>query len=138
MQVSCSAGIDCEFPDLRLLLNDVKAVVREVDRDLRVRGLFVETRLSPSHSDFNGWAHPDNFSVRRNNFRYHPDGWVQMSLGFECGERDIIRLFAHELRHISQFNRGKKKYGTLTINPLSIEESEDDAYDFELRVLDLM
>jgi len=138
VQVLCSAGVECEFPDLRPLLNDVKGLIRSIDGNVRVRDLLVETRLSPSQEAFNGWAHPEIFSVRRSRFRSHDSGWIQMSLGVECSERDIIRLFAHEMRHISQFNRGRKRYGTLTINPMTVIDSEDDAYDFELRVLDLM
>lgn len=138
MRVSCSVGVDCEFPQIRSLLNDIKRVSKEKDRNIRVRDLFVDVRLSKSHDKFNGWAHPEAFSVRRSQFRWHDDGWIQMSLGFHCSDRDVIRLFSHELRHIGQFNKGKRRYGVLTINPMTPQESEDDAYDFEERILELM
>lgn len=138
MRVSCSVGVRCEFPDIEVLLDETKRVCREKDRNIRVRDLFVDVRLSKSHDKFNGWAHPEEYSVRRNQFRWHENGWIQMSLGFECSDLDIVRLFSHELRHISQFNRGLRKFGILTIEPMTPQESEDDAYDFEERILELM
>jgi hypothetical protein len=138
MQVSCSAGVDCEFPHIRPLLNDVKRVVREKDRHVRVSGLYVDVRLSRRHDRYNGWAHPDTYSIRWGQLRVHDNGWVQMSLGASCSDKDIIRLFAHELRHIGQFNRGKSLIGVLSTYPLNQQQSEDDAYDFEGRILDLM
>ena len=116
MQVLCSAGVECEFPDLRPLLDDVKGLIRSIDGNVRVRDLLVETRLSPSQEAFNGWAHPEIFSVRRGQFRSHNSGWIQMSLGVECSERDIIRLFAHEMRHISQMKLSRLHPGACAGN----------------------
>lgn len=138
MEVACSAGIECEFPGIRSLLDDIKRVVKEKDRHVRVRHLFVDVRLSRKPDNFNGWAHPHTYSVRWGQYRSHENGWIQMSLGYECKEMDIVRLFAHELRHNGQFHRGKSLLGVMCTYPLSQEESEDDAYEFEERIVSLM
>jgi len=138
MQLSCSSGILCEFPDIKATIASVEKASRTLDRGIKVKNLFVEMRLSPRKDSFNGWAHPELFSVSRGNWRFHKSGWIQMSIGVDCDYIDIARVFAHELRHIAQFNRGHKKYGILTITPLTVDESEDDAYEFEEKVLNLL
>jgi hypothetical protein len=59
------------------------------------------------------------------------NGKITMTICPDINDSGLVRLFSHELRHIAQFHRGRKKFGTLTIDPLRPHEAEMDAYEFE-------
>jgi hypothetical protein len=138
MVYSMTPGLLNAYPTLDELLTEIKRVCCALDRDISTRDLRVEARRNPSPQTYNGWAYPVTRLVERHRTTYHRDGLVRMWIGAQCCEEDIIRLYAHELRHIGQFHRGRKRYGNMTIHPLTEVGSEDDAESFEARVLERM
>lgn len=138
MIYSFTPGLVDVFPAIDELCADVKRVACRLDRDIRTRELRVDARRNNFPGTYKGWAHPVTRYSEGARTTYHSDGLIRMFIGRECGDEDIIRLYAHELRHIGQFHRGRKEYGTMTIAPLSTLDSEADAEAFEDRVLDRM
>lgn len=126
--------VDC-FPGVDELLTKVKGVACKLDRDIRTRDLRVEARRNNQPGFFKGWAYPLTRAREGQRVTYHQDGLIRMYVGAQCVDEEIVRLYAHELRHIGQFHRGRRQYGTMTIHPMSQEASEHDADDFEERVL---
>lgn len=136
MIYSLSPGLfDC-FPAFDELLAEIKRVACVLDRDIRVRDLRVEAKRNNQPSFYKGWAYPLTRLRDGKGTTYHRDGLIRMQIGGACGEEDVIRLYAHELRHIGQFHRGRRRFGAMTINPMSDDASEDDAVDFEDCVLE--
>lgn len=138
MVYSMTPGLLNAYPTLDELLTEIKRVSCRLDRDITTRDLRVEARRNTHPKTFTGWAYPRTRFREGHRTTYHRDGLVRLSIGAECGDEDIIRLYAHELRHIGQFHRGRKLYGNLTIHPLTDTASEDDAASFEVRVLERM
>jgi hypothetical protein len=132
---SLSPGLLDVFPALDELLAEIKRIACKLDRDIRTRDLRVEARRNTQPDFYKGWAYPVTRLRDGNGTTYHGDGLVRLHVGANCDEADVVRLYAHELRHIGQFHRGRKAYGTMTISPLSQQASERDAERFEARVL---
>lgn len=109
---------------------------QEMDPDIVTDSLLVEARRHPRKTRFQGWAHPEYWSIFRGTSRIHMDGRIQIVVGDRVRTTDVIRVIAHELRHIGQFHRGQELTGELTQEPLSDAECEDDAYGFEYTMLD--
>lgn len=135
MTYSISPGLLDLFPGLDELLVRVRSVACSLDRDIRVSDLRVEARKHRGEAVYQGWAHPRASSVIGGRTVRHRDGLVRLAIGSGCEDEDIIRVFAHELRHIGQFHRGRRHYGQLSLAMCEVA-SEQDAEDFEDRVLE--
>ncbi|WP_028058441.1 hypothetical protein [Candidatus Solirubrobacter pratensis] len=140
MDLYLSPGMLRYRPEVTSHIRQIKDVAVRLDRDIRLRGLRVEVTRNPHFDRYSGWAVPEVHSRSRQGYitHAHPDGLITLRIGDECGDEDIIRLTAHELRHIGQFHRGRKRYGVMTTAPLDHWESERDAEGFEDRVLERM
>lgn len=136
MTYSLSPGLIDSFPWVDNLFARVRRVACRLDRDICVRDLRVEAQCNAQPEFYRGLAYPVTRRYVGTRATYHADGLIRLYIGARCDEEDIICLFAHELRHIGQFHRGRQRYGAMTVDPLSNEDSEADAHDFELRVLD--
>lgn len=114
-------------------------MARVADPDIRADYIYVEGRCCSDPLCFSGTAHPfvSTWDTRWGKRRYisHPAGKITFTIGTNVWFSDLIRLFAHELRHIGQFNRGLQQYGVLTTDPMTNQETEADAYAFEERIL---
>jgi hypothetical protein len=123
MHIYLSENLRAAHPGLEEELREVHAVSRRLDPFIRTRDLFVYGRCS-RYSDATGghaWDQP-------------PAGKITLSIGWEASREDRIRLFAHELRHVGQMHRGKKKHGYLTWEHMN-GHCEADAIDFEEKVV---
>lgn len=136
MIYSLSPGLVDAFPSIDDILGKVRKVACKLDRDISVRALRVEARRNNHPDYYKGWAYPLTRLREGRGMTYHADGLIRLQVGAQCCEHDIICLYAHELRHIGQFHRGRRRYGTMTVEPMTEEASEADAEDFEIRVLD--
>lgn len=97
------------------------------DSDLRIGELYVSVRRYDDPDGYVGNAWPEEFP--------HADGKITLSIGDNIPEQDIIKLFAHELRHIGWFHRGRKRYHEFDC-PLTEVEAENDAEQFERKILE--
>lgn len=138
MQVRLSQSLQAAQPDLLPILNDTLRESRYRDRDIKSRFLWVIGRCHWEADAFAGAAHPRRWSVTPYGIQSHCNGKVTLTIGKNCEPPEIARLFAHELRHIGQFHRGYDRFGQLTIETLTYDEAEDDAYEFEERIIDRM
>lgn len=126
-------------PDLHRNLREIVKCCRSFDRDLRTRNLLVDVRRLRDNC-YCGSALPKEYSWDRrrrhgSQLSYHQNGKITMSINERTPIEGIARLFSHELRHIAQFHRGKRQFGTLTILSLTPLQAEDDAYEFEDDIL---
>jgi hypothetical protein len=140
MTIRVSSNLSNFIPDLKEMLYEVAACSRSLDRKIRTKHLYVEARCAPWTDDFSGTAFAEAYTIDRRwqktKVILHENGKVTMSLGSSVGFEHVARLFAHELRHIGQFHRGKERYGFLFCVPKSEKESEIDAFCFEQKVVD--
>jgi hypothetical protein len=115
---------------------------KEEDPDIKLMGLHVQVRRSRHDNYWAGNAWPEEqtrvYRTNPSTLIIHPAGKITMSLGASISRHDIIRVFAHELRHIGQFHRGRKEHGYLTCSPMFEEDIEPDCYEFEDLILDKM
>lgn len=135
MRAAISSRVLSEHPSLEERLWAVAVHAKEADPDIKLMGLHVRACRSPKPGHWNGWAHPREESVLYHRHLIHPAGRIDMRIGINVPEEDIIRLFAHELRHIGQFHRGRKLYGYLTTDPMAEADIEPDCHDFEKFIL---
>lgn len=131
MRVDCSSSITRAFPDLEDLLWNVGVYAKNEDRDIKLMGLRVRAIKSRAPDHWYGWAHPWEESSLYGSRLIHPAGRIDLGLGSAIREQDIVRVFAHELRHIGQFHRGRKRFGYLTTEHMKESTIEQDCYDFE-------
>lgn len=136
MIYALTPGLMDAFPAVDDLLAKVRKVACKLDKDIHIRDLRVEARRNTQPRYFTGWAYPLTRFTDGNGTTYHRDGLIRMQIGALSTDEDITRLYAHELRHIGQFHRGRARYGAMSIAPLTEDESEADADEFELRVLE--
>lgn len=134
MRQAISDGVISDHPGIEDLLWRVAVYSCENDPDITLTGLYLQVRRSPDHLAWSGKAWPKESSggIRRIS---HPAGRINLCIGADVPDKDIIRLFAHELRHIGQFHRGRKVCGFLGTYPLDNDEVEPDALRFELDIL---
>lgn len=140
MRIKVSDSVAKDHPGIEDLLWRVAVNAKEEDPDITLMGLHVQVRRS-RHDDYwagNAWPteHTRVYRTSPASIITHPAGKVTMSLGAAISDRDIIRVFAHELRHIGQFHRGRQKYGYMTCSPMLEEDIEPDCYEFEDLILD--
>jgi hypothetical protein len=133
-----SQSIQKAHPNLERILWRTACIAKEYDNEITISGLFVRVTKSPSLY-WSGNADPLEETVLYNKIICHPAGRVNLKLTGGMVERSVIILFAHELRHIGQFNKGRRKYGVLMTE---ITESdyliEKDAYTFEKKIADIV
>lgn len=146
MKVILSAAVKQDRPGLDDRLWEIACASKEADPDITLMGLMVKIRRSRYVDYWNGHAWPyehspwDYEDLRRYEGRVevHPAGKITMSIGEEVPDEDVDRLFAHELRHIGQFHRGRKQFGYLTTDHMGLYEVEPDALGFEQAILERM
>lgn len=131
MRIDVSPAISRAFPDLDELLWNVGVYSKESDWDIKLMGLYVRIKKHRFATQWYGWAHPQEESTLYGRRFIHPAGRIDLGVGCSVGEDEIVRLFAHELRHIGQFHRGRKIYGYLTTEHMKEQRVESDCYEFE-------
>jgi hypothetical protein len=126
-----------ERPLLARQLWDIAVKAQELDPDIHLHGLLVKVRRSRLAENWEGNAWPEErtWDVRQRHLYLHPAGKVTMSIGSKVAYPDVVRLFAHELRHIGQFHRGRYHTGFLGTGHMVEVDIEPDCYDFEDMVL---
>lgn len=138
MKLSIARPVIKCHKDLDEELWQIAVVSKEADPDIKLMGLFVRVRLSSSSKEdyFSGISYPyeeSNYNGRR---ILHPAGRINMTLGTKVSEEDKAILFAHELRHIGQFHRGRKIRGYLDADFMGDDyKIEGDCYKFEQEVI---
>jgi hypothetical protein len=109
-----------------------------LDEDIRIEGLFIRVTKAKADGDYFGWAYPDERTWIGKKSIAHPGGRIDLRLGVKVSKRAITTLFAHELRHIGQFHRGRKKLGFFSADYLDDRLCETDCFEFEKRVLETL
>lgn len=132
---SISPGLMDAYPKMDELLCDIKTAACTLDSMIGTRDLRVEARLHHAECRYFGWAYPFQTKTEGKRITRHADGLVRLYIGRGCNSEDVIRLYAHELRHIGQFHIGRARHGYLTLDPMTVTLSEDDAEAFEDSVL---
>lgn len=107
---------------------------KEQDNDITINGLFVRVTKS-STKYWTGTAFPYESSSLHYKVISHPAGRINLRLTIDMIDRSVVILFAHELRHIGQFHRGRKKFGFL-VSEAHENDSEDDSREFEKLIAD--
>jgi hypothetical protein len=142
LRFNISESVYQDHPYIEELLWNVAVHSKQADPDIKLMGLHVQVRRSRKSKHWAGNAWPNEetrvYRTRTPSLIVHPAGKVTMSIAADCSERDVMRLFAHELRHIGQFHRGRRLYGYLTTAPMAEEDIEVDCYDFEDSILEKM
>ena len=123
--------------DLDYLLWEVNDVAHKLDPDIPTKDFYVGAQVSRYPTSWTGHAHPQEkyYDKRRGKTLECPNGRVTMSFGEYVSENRIRRLFAHELRHLGQFERGRKETGQLNLRHMYRLLVEPDCIAFEGRVL---
>lgn len=115
MRIDASRAVLKIRPDLEDVLWNIACYCKEEDHDIRLMGLWVRARADHRTGHWNGWAWPREESNLYGVSRVHPAGRIDLALGQNVTEPTVVRLFAHELRHIGQFHRGRKQTGFMNI-----------------------
>lgn len=131
MRVDVSSSIQRTYPAIEDVLWNVGVYSKQADWDIKLMGLHVQIRKHKASTSWGGWAFPHEDSSYYSTKRVHPAGRIDLSIGLMVPEIDIVRLFAHELRHIGQFHRGRKIHGYLTTEWMSESDVEPDCHEFE-------
>lgn len=135
----CSPRILSCHPGIVDLLLSVHRAARELDEDIPVDGIRVDVRAARWPGSWAGTAYRQTSSLdRRYRRRVHGGGRITMRVGDDVADRSIVRIFAHELRHLGQFQRGAQQTGRLQIVGMTARVYERDCRTFEGRVLDHM
>jgi hypothetical protein len=121
-------------PVTSTVLFEVAKVCTELDSDLCLDGLYIEGQINKRPEYYGGIAYPSTLTKTRKQTVFHPDGKIVLNFSRSNNFEEVVRLFAHELRHIGQFHRGRETHDYMTIQPLTSNESEEDAYWFETQV----
>jgi hypothetical protein len=135
LQFVISPAARAHFPTIQEDVTYVLRTSQRYDRDLRTSNLLVTIRYR-SDEKYSGRAWNEIYSVWDRRHHWHLDGKIHLSIGQGCGFAEIATVAAHEARHIGQFHRGRKRFGVLTLDPLTNDECEADAYEFEDKILD--
>lgn len=124
-------------PELRSQLWTVAVNAQEIDPDIHVLGLLVRIRQSrvPQNWEGNAWPDERSYDARSRRLYVHPAGKITMSIGEQVPYPEVVRLFAHELRHIGQFHRNRYETGFLGTDNMLDYQVEPDCYEFEDKVL---
>lgn len=131
MRVSISKGVLKHRPELENQLWNIGCYAKEIDPDIKLMGLHVRVIKARNKGHWYGWAHPEEESTHYRKKLIHPAGRIDLSIGESVSDIALVRLFAHELRHIGQFHRGRKLRGYLTCEYMKDGEVEPDCYRFE-------
>jgi hypothetical protein len=138
VKLALTPGLSTAFPGIGRLIYSVWSTARYLDCDIPFEGVYVQGRRG-NPGVVQGWAQPITATHDerwgRDDFITHPHGTVELIIGRTIAWGEVVRLCAHEFRHLGQFQRGYRHYGHMTVDPLTVAESEDDAYWFEDRVL---
>lgn len=137
MKLQISSTIKREFPHIEDWLDEIAYWAYQEDGDIDLDNLLVSVRIGRRPTLWSGQAWPYSTSLdrRTGKRRRHSSGHIGLSLGRRNRKSEITRIFAHELRHIGQFARGREKLGYLTSSHMSNREGERDARLFEQRVM---
>ena len=119
------------YPLIDDMLWDTMVFAKNADYDIKTNGLHVRVIKAPTPTDWWGWAYPEEQSRYRRKVLVHPAGRITLTVGTGVKPIEIVRLTAHELRHIGQFHRGRKVLGYLTAEWMKEEDVEADCYEFE-------
>lgn len=137
MKTVISVTLQKTHPDLETILWRTACLSKEHDNDIQFDGLLV--RATKSRTQYwTGSASPYEDSTIRTKKYIHPGGRIDLHLTKGMVRRSIIVLFAHELRHIGQFHRGRKKYGVMGWDGTPEDEFERDCMEFEQLIANLM
>jgi|ERR1700756_94374 len=143
MVYNFSLWVDRVHPDLRGIIEDTSAVARWLDPNIPYDGVLINARRFPGGEpdDCSGMAYGwDESFVGYGDAPgewTHPEGRIDLRLGPRTSQEDKIRLVAHELRHLGQYQCGNRQWGEMILL-LRRETCENDAYAFEDVVLDTM
>lgn len=140
MKLIFSRRIESLRPNIEEQLWGVACRCKEADPAIKIMGLHISIRSSSRPLHWAGQAIPEEetYMLRPKQLIVHPAGRITMTLGDKVSYTNTIRLFAHELRHIGQYHRGRKEYGYLTTEWMPESQVEKDAYAFEDEILDRM
>lgn len=140
MRVVVSPAVLEDHPMIYQHLWSVGVEAQELDPDIHLHGLFVWARRSRKDGYYagNAWGSERTWDARCKQLILHPAGKITMSLASDLYDYDIARVFAHELRHIGQFHRGRYRTGFLGTEHMPDREVEPDALAFEERLLSKM
>lgn len=139
MRVIYSQTVGHNHPAIEEQLWGVAVRCKEADPDIKLMGLHVSLRSStPTHWAGQAFPEEETYLLRPRGLIIHPAGRITMSVGAKVTYTSIVRLFAHELRHIGQFHRGRRLYGYLTDEWLDENQVEPDACEFEETILQRM
>jgi hypothetical protein len=139
MKLSVHYKIRQRFPKIEGLFWETAYLAREFDPDIQLNGLWVTIRPSRSANStfYEGIAYPVENTRRGDYVVIHPAGKISISLSKQVSEADQISLFAHELRHIAQFHRGRKINGHFNNHYMGDNDiAEEDCYDFQDKIVD--
>lgn len=131
MRTSISPSVLKAYPDIDDILWDTLVYAKNADWDIRTNGLHVRVQKAHMPKDWWGWAYPEEQSRAYRKMLIHPAGRISLTVGDDVSRLEIVRLVAHELRHIGQFHRGRKLTGYLTTEWMKESEVELDCYEFE-------
>jgi hypothetical protein len=135
MRTSITTAVLLAHPDIEDILWSTMVHAMDADWAIRASGLHVRVRKAPEDRMWWGWAYPEEHSTFYRKRLVHPAGRITLTIGNDVSKRDIVRLVAHELRHIGQFHRGRKLTGFLTAGWMDDDEVEPDCYAFEEHVI---
>lgn len=135
MRFDITAAVEQDHPGIQDLLWRIAVLAKNADPDIKLMGLYVRAIKDTSDINWSGWALPEEESYLYRKKLVHPAGRIDLRIGTGVSDVGITRLFAHELRHIGQFHRGRQVHGYLTTDHLPDEEVEPDCYAFEDEIL---
>lgn len=136
MRFDITDAVRRDHPGIEDLLWRVAVLAKTEDPDIKLMGLHVRAIRSTEEDHWNGWAWPEEDSILYGKKLVHPAGRIDLRIGAKVDDAGIMQLFAHELRHIGQFHRGRQSFGYLTTDHMTTS-CEQDCYDFEDLILSL-
>jgi hypothetical protein len=134
VRVQVSDKISVQFPNIEDLLWQTACRAKDIDYEIMISGLYVRLTKAVRSNYWAGLALPQEISKLYGRTISHPAGRINLTIGTGISDPTIVRLFAHELRHIGQFRRGRKQTGFLGTYPMPTEDIEPDCLDFEEEV----
>lgn len=127
MRTIVSLSVQKSHPNLETILWHTACIAKSHDNDIMIGGLLVRITKSPT-TYWSGVAYPLEETCLYNKKLIHPAGRIDLRVTTGMITRSIATLFAHELKHIGDFHRGRKRCGVLSdegdIRPLFAIEDE--------------
>jgi hypothetical protein len=124
MKTVISDAMQKAHPNLEGVLWRTACMAKEQDNDIMISGLLVRI-VKSKDLYWTGSADPHEESILYKKKLIHPAGRIDLRLTTGMIQRSIVVLFAHELKHIGQFHRGRKKNGVLSVEGADYLIEED-------------